>query len=67
MERIKEIYDLQKHVVIVCGEGIVDEHGKELGAEHDSNDPAGNIDSERGGGDAAGDTHPAPRRHLFHE
>src|SRR5262249_55026043 len=43
VERIKEIYDLQKHVVIVCGEGIVDEHGRELGAEYDSTDPAGNV------------------------
>jgi 6-phosphofructokinase 1 len=43
VERIKEIYDLQKHVVIVCGEGVVDEHGQELGAEHASTDPAGNV------------------------
>ena len=27
VERIKEIYDLQKNVVIVCGEGIVDDAG----------------------------------------
>src|SRR5262245_13860102 len=40
--RIKEIYDLQKNVVIVCGEGIVDETGEELGAELASTDPAGN-------------------------
>jgi ATP-dependent phosphofructokinase / diphosphate-dependent phosphofructokinase len=43
VERIKEIYDLQKHCVIVCGEGIVDEKGEELGAEHASTDPAGNV------------------------
>ncbi|HEX2855311.1 MAG TPA: 6-phosphofructokinase [Opitutaceae bacterium] len=43
VERVKEIYDLQKNVVIVCGEGIVDEHGRELGAETKSSDPAGNI------------------------
>lgn len=43
VERIKEIYELQKHVVIVCGEGIVDEKGEELGAEHHSTDPAGNV------------------------
>ncbi len=43
VERIKEIYDLQKHVVIVCGEGIVDEKGQELGAELQSTDPAGNV------------------------
>ena len=42
VERIKEIYDLQKHVVIVCGEGVTDENGQELGAEHFSTDPAGN-------------------------
>jgi len=42
VERIKEIYDLQKHVVIVCGEGVIDEKGEELGAEHQSTDPAGN-------------------------
>lgn len=42
VERIREIYDLQKHVVIVCGEGIVDEKGHELGAETASTDPAGN-------------------------
>ncbi len=42
IERIKEIYELQKHVVIVCGEGIVDENGQELGAETASTDPAGN-------------------------
>lgn len=42
VERVKELYDLQKNVVIVCGEGIVDEHGNELGAENVSTDPAGN-------------------------
>jgi 6-phosphofructokinase 1 len=40
--RIREIYDLQKNVVIVCGEGIVDERGQELGAEMASTDPSGN-------------------------
>jgi len=43
VERIKEIYELQKNVVIVCGEGIVDEKGEELGAEQASTDPAGNV------------------------
>lgn len=43
VERIKEIYSLQKHCVIVCGEGVVDEKGEELGAEHASTDPAGNV------------------------
>ena len=43
VERDPEIYDLQKHVVIVCGEGIVDDKGQELGAETSSTDPAGNV------------------------
>ena len=42
IERVKTLYDLQKNVVIVCGEGIVDEKGQELGAETKSTDPAGN-------------------------
>ncbi|MGE3311063.1 MAG: 6-phosphofructokinase [Limisphaerales bacterium] len=43
VERVKHIYDLQKNVVIVCGEGIVDEQGNDLGAESRTTDPAGNI------------------------
>ncbi len=43
IERVKQIYELQKNVVIVCGEGIVDENGEELGAEKKSTDPAGNL------------------------
>ena len=31
VERVIEIYELQKNVVIVCAEGIVDENGRELG------------------------------------
>ncbi|MEO2090345.1 MAG: 6-phosphofructokinase, partial [Gemmataceae bacterium] len=42
VSRIQEVYDLQKHAVIVCGEGVLDENGNELGAEHASTDPAGN-------------------------
>lgn len=42
-ERIRELYELQKNVVIVCGEGIVDEQGRQLGAEQASYDPAGNV------------------------
>ena len=42
-ERVKHIYDLQKNVVIVVGEGIVDAQGRELGAESKTTDPAGNI------------------------
>src|ERR1044071_8410807 len=43
VERVKHLYDLQKNVVIVCGEGIVDEQGRELGAESKTTDPSGNI------------------------
>ena len=43
VERVKYLYDLQKNVVIVCGEGIVDEQGCELGAETKTTDPAGNV------------------------
>lgn len=43
IDRVKEVYDIQKNVVIVCGEGIVDEDGRELGATQRSTDPAGNI------------------------
>lgn len=43
VERVKEIYELQKHAVIVCAEGIVDRDGRELGAEKSSTDPAGNV------------------------
>jgi 6-phosphofructokinase 1 len=43
IERVKEIYNLQKNVVIVCGEGIVDEKGNELGDAERSTDPAGNL------------------------
>ena len=58
VERIKEIYDLQKHCVIVCGEGIVDEKGEELGAEHASTDPAGNVILS-GASEALRGAHPA--------
>jgi 6-phosphofructokinase 1 len=43
VERVKYLYDLQKNVVIVCGEGIVDENGFELGAVSKSTDPGGNV------------------------
>src|SRR6266853_2085613 len=43
VQRVKHLYDLQKNVVIVCGEGIVDEQGNELGAETKSTDPSGNV------------------------
>ena len=43
VERVRELYELQKNVVIVCGEGIVGEDGRELGAQRESHDPAGNV------------------------
>ena len=43
VERVEKLYELQKNVVIVCGEGIVDENGQELGAMRESLDPAGNV------------------------
>jgi 6-phosphofructokinase 1 len=42
VSRVKEIYELQKNVVIVCAEGAVDENRRELGASSASTDPAGN-------------------------
>lgn len=42
-ERICEIYERQKHAVIVIGEGILDEAGEPLGAKTRSYDPSGNI------------------------
>ena len=42
VERIQELYSLQKNVVIVCGEGIVDSNGNVLGEEKTSTDPSGN-------------------------
>ena len=42
-QRISELYELQKHVVIVVGEGVVDQAGHQLGAATKSEDPAGNI------------------------
>jgi 6-phosphofructokinase 1 len=43
VQRVVEIYDLQKNAVIACAEGVVDAAGRELGAEKDSTDPAGNL------------------------
>jgi 6-phosphofructokinase len=43
VEQVKELYERQKNVVIVCGEGIVDETGQQLGAHQKSTDPAGNV------------------------
>jgi len=41
--RVAELYELQKHVVIVVGEGVCDQAGRQLGAATKSYDPAGNI------------------------
>ena len=41
--RIAELYELQKHVVIVLGEGVTDQDGNQLGATTKSFDPAGNV------------------------
>jgi 6-phosphofructokinase 1 len=43
VERVREVYSLQKNVVIVCGEGVVDKSGQELGARRATTDPAGNV------------------------
>jgi len=40
--RVQDAYAYQKNAVIVCGEGIVDAQGRELGDEQASVDPAGN-------------------------
>ena len=42
-KRVRELYDIQKHVVIVLGEGVLDETGDPLGAKEPSVDPAGNV------------------------
>lgn len=42
-ERINTLYDLQKNVVIVLGEGVLDEEGNELGNVRPTRDPAGNV------------------------
>jgi 6-phosphofructokinase 1 len=43
VDRVHEVYELQKHCVIVCAEGIVDARGRDLGQEKPSFDPAGNV------------------------
>ena len=47
MERVWELYDLQKNVVIVCGEGVVDETGQQLGARHHAPTPRGTSSCRR--------------------
>ena len=43
VDRVKEIYERQHNVVIVCGEGIVDRDGRLLGDTHQTSDPSGNV------------------------
>ena len=40
-QRVREIYELQKHCVLVMGEGVVDLEGNILGSKAKSADPAG--------------------------
>jgi 6-phosphofructokinase 1 len=42
VDRVIELYELQKNVVIACAEGVVDESGRDLGASVQTTDPAGN-------------------------
>ena len=42
-QRVRELYDLQKHCVIALGEGVRDQSGHQLGAVTPSYDPAGNV------------------------
>ncbi len=42
-EKVRAIYDHQQHVVLVCGEGIIDTTGLEYGAASGSTDPSGNV------------------------
>ncbi len=44
VERVRQTYELQKHVVVVIGEGVTDAQGQPLGAvDSQSKDPAGNV------------------------
>lgn len=42
VDRVRKIYDLQRNVVIVIGEGVRDAEGQLLGANSQSVDPSGN-------------------------
>ncbi|WP_417377556.1 6-phosphofructokinase [Gimesia sp.] len=41
--RVRDLYEIQKNVVIVIGEGLRDQDGKRLGDISKSVDPAGNV------------------------
>ena len=40
---VKRMYDQQRNVVIVCGEGVRDPSGEQLGAKRATTDPGGNV------------------------
>ena len=40
---VKRLYDQQKNVVLVCGEGVRDQSGEQLGAKSATTDPGGNV------------------------
>jgi ATP-dependent phosphofructokinase / diphosphate-dependent phosphofructokinase len=42
VQRVRQLYDMQKHAVLVIGEGVRDSEGP-LGAKSASVDPAGNV------------------------
>lgn len=42
-QRVTQLYELQRNVVIVVGEGVRDAEGRELGAAMPTYDPAGNV------------------------
>ncbi len=52
--RVRHLYEIQHHVVIVVGEGVRMADGSELGATEKTYDPAGNI-RYSGAGDALAD------------
>ena len=43
LQRVRTVYELQKHAVIVVGEAIIDAEGKRLGSALSSTNPAGNV------------------------
>ena len=43
IDRVRQLYDLQRNVLIVIGEGVRDAEGQLLGANTDNVDPSGNV------------------------
>ena len=66
VERVIEIYDLQKNVVIVCGEGIVDEQGRGTRVGERVHRPGRQQDPLRRRRRFAADPDRADRRQLLH-